>query len=109
MVKKVRLDETEYSSGLVATYENVARKIGYPVSDHTRFDCRHICVASNVQDKWITYYSDRTRAKHPDLAERDITANVMALLLFSGAKVDQALAPSEVTVEGGFVSEGGTD
>lgn len=43
----LKLDENDFSHGLVATYENAARKAGFPVTDGSRYDCRHICVAEN--------------------------------------------------------------
>ena len=102
---KILLDEADYGNGLTETYENAAIKMGYSVTEKTMFDCRHICVAGNIQEAWISFYKDRARYGHPELAETDIMANVMALLLFSGAKVSNELADDEVSIEDGFVTE----
>ena len=100
---KVRLEPTEFSGGLAETYENAARKVGLEVDDKSQYDCRHICVAENIQDMWIQYYSDWLRGRNPHISDVDIKLNVAALLLMSGAKVEKDLDENEVRLEAGFL------
>lgn len=99
----LKLDENDFSHGLVATYENAARKAGFTVTEENRYDCRHICVADNIQDKWIQYYDAWMREHYPNLSSIEVTQNVMALLLMSGGKVDPMLKENEVSIETGFL------
>jgi len=101
----LKLDENDFSHGLVATYENAARKAGFPVTDGSRYDCRHICVADNIQDTWIQYYNAWMREHFPNLSGIEITQNVMALLLLSGGKVDRNLKKNELSIDAGFIGK----
>ena len=105
MMHKLTLSATDFQDGLVPTYENIARKTGYTVTDKTQFDCRKLDVAGNIQDEWIRYYHDRTQAEHPNLSEYDINQNIMSLLLNCGAKVSPMLSDNEVLIYPGFLSE----
>lgn len=100
----VRLEMDDFAEGLLTTYENAAMKAGLAVNDKSRYDCRHICVAENVQDEWIRYYKNWLEEKHPAMSEADVMANVMSLLLMSGAKVDHSLGKNEITIEDGFLT-----
>ena len=105
MMHKITLSKTDFQNGLVPTYENIARKTGYTVTENTQYDCCKLDIADNIQDEWIRYYHDRTKAEHPDLSENDINQNIMALLLNCGAKVSPMLSDNEVLIYPGFLSE----
>lgn len=105
MMHKLTLSTTDFQNGLVPTYENIARKSGYAVTENTQYDCRKLDIAGNIQDEWMRFYHDRTKAAHPDLSEHDINANIMSLLLNCGAKVSPMLSDNEVLLYPGFLSE----
>ena len=105
MMHKLTLTPCDFAQGLIKTYENAARKSGYPVTGQTTYDCRKLDVAQNIQEAWITYYHDDTLAKLPDLSEADVTQKVMSLLLNYGAKVSPMLSDNEVLIHPGFTSE----
>ncbi|MBR1634216.1 MAG: hypothetical protein IJ682_04035 [Lachnospiraceae bacterium] len=105
MMHKMTLTQSDFSEGLVSTYENIARKDGYPVTDNTTYDCRKLDVADNIQEAWIGFYQNRTKSEHPHLSEYEIKQNIMALLLNCGAKVSPLLSDNEVLIHPGFASE----
>ena len=105
MMHKMTLEQSDFTEGLVSTYENIARKDGYPVTDHTIYDCRKVDVAANIQDAWIRYYHDQAISEHPGIPEPDISRHISALLLSCGAKVDRTLSDNEVLVHPGFAKE----
>ena len=105
MACKLTFSPCDFADGLLKTYENAARKSGYPVTDRTTYDCRKLDVASNIQDAWIAYYRDGTLEKSPDLSECDVNQQVMALLLNYGAKVIPELPDNEILIHPGFASE----
>lgn len=104
-MQKITLTPYDFAEGLTKTYENVARKSGYPVTEKTVYDCRHLDVAGNIQDAWISFYRNETLVKSPGLPENDVNQKVMALLLNFGAKVSPMLSDNEVLIHHGFVSE----
>ena len=65
MIHKMTLAKSDFQHGLVSTYENIARKDGYPVTERTTFDCRKLDVSDNIQEAWIAFYENRTRTEHP--------------------------------------------
>ena len=105
MMHKMTLTRSDFSEGLVSTYENIARKDGYPVTDNTTYDCRKLDVADNIQEAWIGFYQNRTKSEHPHLSEYEIKKNIMALLLNCGAKASPLLSDNEVLIHPGFASE----
>ena len=100
---KIKLETSEFSKGLAETYENAALKAGFKIDAHTQYDCRYICIAENIQDTWIKYYSGWMREQHPHISEVDIKCNIAALLLMCGAKVEKTLGENEVMLEKGFL------
>ena len=102
---KITLAPSDFSEGLVSTYENIARKTGYPVTEKTEYNCMKLDVAGNIQDEWIRFYHDRTKAAHPSMSDMSINENIMALLLNCGAKVSTLLSDNEVLIYPGFASE----
>ena len=100
---KVRLGKSDFAGGLLETYDNAALKAGFKVDDHSQYDCRHICVAENIQDGWIRYYSDSMKENNPSASDAEINTSVMTLLLMCGAKVEKRLADNEVQIEEGFI------
>ena len=66
---KVRMEPYEFSAGLAETYENAARKAGLEVDDKSQYDCRHICVAENIQAAWIQYYCELIRERNPNISD----------------------------------------
>ena len=105
MMHKMTLTRSDFAEGLVSTYENIARKDGYPVTDNTTYDCSKLDVADNIQDAWISFYRNLATSEHPPLSENEIMQSIMALLLNCGAKVSPMLADNEVLVHPGFASE----
>ena len=105
MMHKLTITSSDYGEGLFPTYENIAKRTGYPVTDQTQYDCCKLDVAANIQDEWIRFYHDRTKAAHPDLSEYDINQDIMSLLLCYGAKVNPQLSDDEVLIYPGFLSE----
>ena len=99
----MKLESSEFAGGLAATYENAALKAGLKVDDRSQYDCRFICVAENIQNAWIQYYSEWIREQNPHISDVDIKFNVAALLLMSGAKVEKVLGENEVRLEDGFL------
>ena len=105
MMHKLTLTPCDFAEGLMKTYENAARKSGYPITEQTMYDCRKLDVAKNVQDAWISFYHDDALDRSPDLAESDVNQKVMSLLLNYGAKVSPLLSDNEVLIHPGFASE----
>ena len=104
-MRRITLSPRDFCEGLVPTYENIAKKTEYPVTENTTYDCRKADIAANIQEAWISFYHDRTKKAHPELDELTIQSNIMALLLNCGAKVDSKLSDNEVIVKPGFASE----
>ncbi|MBQ9605551.1 MAG: hypothetical protein IJV16_00025 [Lachnospiraceae bacterium] len=104
-MQKIRLEHGEYDNGLMNTYENIAKRAGYRITDSTVFDCTKIDVSENIQDSWIDFYRELEKKEHPELADLDIMSNVMALLLNFGAKVNNSLSVNEVSIMTGFAKE----
>lgn len=105
MTHKLTLTPCDFTEGLMKTYENAARKSGYPITEQTMYDCRKLDVAKNIQDAWISFYHDDVLDRSPDLAVGDVDQKVMSLLLNYGAKVSPTLSDNEVLIHPGFASE----
>lgn len=96
MSKKLTLEPEQFETGLGEFYKNVATELGHVETENTKYDCREINVANNIQDSWFKYYKENYGASKVDVA---------MLLLMSGAKVDKDLADNEVEVFDGFITE----
>ena len=96
MSKKLTLKPEQFETGLGEFYKNVAMELGHVETETTKYDCREINVANNIQDSWFKYYKENYGASQVDVA---------MLLFMSGAKVDKDLADNEVEVFDGFITE----
>lgn len=89
--------------GLVEFYEMVAREIGADITSETKYDCRKINIAENIQDNLYEYYKAKAKETDPYLSEHDITMSITMMLLMSGPKVDYELKANEVEIFDGFI------
>ena len=96
-MSKIKLTQEQFKTDLVSFYRNVAMELGYEETESTKYDCREINVASNIQDAWFEYYKETYKAE---------TWEVAMLLACSGAKVDKELSDNEVEIFDGFITEG---
>ena len=94
---KLKVPKQNYH--LVELYEEVAKQMGHKDASNLEFDCRHINVASNIQDGFFQFY----REQNPDMFETDFKTAMNVMLLLSGPKVDENLADDEVEVFSGFI------
>ena len=102
---KIRLSESDYRCGLTECYKNIAVKAGYKPTQHTLYDCWHVCVSKHIQDTWYSCYHERAKEKDSFLSDNEIMCSITMLLLMSGTKVENSLADNEVSIESGFVTE----
>lgn len=94
--KKITLIPKQFKVGLGEFYKNVATLLGHTETDTTKYDCREITVANNIQEAWFDYYRTEHNAQDYEIA---------MLLLCSGAKVDENLKDNEVEVFNGFITD----
>lgn len=102
---KLKLRPDQYTMGLSDCYENIAREIGYPITNNTRYNCTKACVAENIQDAWWKWYEDKAKEKNPYISQADINMNIGMILCMSGLKVDHDLEDNEVMVDSDFAFE----
>ena len=96
-MSKITLTQEQFKTDLGSFYRNVATELGYEETENTKYDCREINVASNIQDSWFDYYKETYNAQNWEIA---------MLLACSGAKVDNELADNEVEIFDGFITVG---
>ena len=100
---KLKVPNKNYS--ITELYDTVATLIGNK-KEHfkyqcmeTKYDCRKINVAPNIQDGFFVHY----REANPYLYESEFKMGMGMLLLNYGPKVDENLADDEVEVFDGFI------
>lgn len=93
---KLVVPQKNYS--ITELYDTVANLMGKGNLDNN-YDCRHIDVASNIQDGFFACY----REMNPDLSELDFRMSMTMMLLQYGPKVDETLKANEVEVFDGFL------
>lgn len=98
---KMTMENKPYS--IVGLFDAVAMEMGYSVPTELKYDCRHINVASNVQDGFYDYYATLAREEDPNASETDIRISITMLLAIAGPKVDASLEDNEVEVFEGFI------
>lgn len=96
---KMTMENKPYS--IVGLFDAVASEMGH--TGKLNYDCRHINVASNVQDGFYDYYTTLAREEDPNASETDIRISITMLLAIAGPKVDASLADNEVEVFEGFI------
>lgn len=98
---KMTMENKSYS--IVGLFDAVATEMGYLIPDKLKYDCRHINVASNIQDGFYDYYTTLAREEDPNASETDIRISITMLLAIAGPKVDASLEDNEVEVFEGFI------
>ena len=96
---KMTMENKPYS--IVGLFDAVASEKGH--TGKLNYDCRHINVASNVQDGFYDYYTTLAREEDPNASETDIRISITMLLAICGPKVDESLEDNEVEVFEGFI------
>lgn len=82
---------------IVSLYEAIAAKLRYPVTDKTRFDCKDISVARNIQDNIFNYYESQGADK----------CEVGMLWVCYGPKCDETLEDDMCVFGEHFINEEG--
>lgn len=93
--KRYFLMEEQCKVNLSDFYKNVARTVGYSVTDKTYFDCRKIYVTASIMEALWCFYSD--------LGLND--EQIATTMLLFGPKANLDGNGYEFTIENGFITE----
>lgn len=102
---KIKVTLNDIKDGMPKFYENMARKMGYNVTDNTNFRCTKIDVSKEIDDYFWKYYEDSALANNPNLSEQEVKSKIAMLMLQVGAKRNEDLEPWVAKVEDGFAFE----
>ena len=89
--------------GVVELFDGVAREMGYKNASELNYDCRHINVAFNVQNRLYQYYTSLIMDEDSTITGEDAGMKANLLLLNYGPKVDKNLTDDEVEIFEGFI------
>ena len=98
---KVKVPNQPY--GLIEYYNAVAMDMGYTDTSELNYDCRHINVSANIQDRFYEYYTKLARETTPNANMTDVRTSITMILAINGPKVDETLADNEIEIFQGFI------